>query len=101
MESDRPFRRGNSSVTGLNWLLVILLILVTAYLWKEKHRGHVNTNLHNPDAQDRPIVPRGDLAEDEKSTIALFKQAAPSVVHIMSLSVQRDPFSSDVFGIPQ
>jgi S1-C subfamily serine protease len=38
------------------------------------------------DAGMRPVVARGDLAEDEKSTIELFKRASPSVVYITTLS---------------
>jgi len=37
-------------------------------------------------ADDRPVTARGDLAEDEKSTIELFKRASPSVVYITTLS---------------
>ncbi len=37
-------------------------------------------------ADARPITARGDLAEDEKSTIELFKRASPSVVYITTLS---------------
>ncbi|MDL2717617.1 MAG: trypsin-like peptidase domain-containing protein [Acidobacteriota bacterium] len=37
-------------------------------------------------ADARPVVARGDLAEDEKSTIELFKRASPSVVYITTLS---------------
>jgi len=37
-------------------------------------------------ADSRPITARGDLAEDEKSTIELFKRASPSVVYITTLS---------------
>jgi S1-C subfamily serine protease len=99
---DRPLRPVQSPASGINWLLVILLILVAAFLWRDRGRFRgANSDLHDPDARERPIVPRGDLAEDEKTTIALFKQAAPSVVHITSLAVQRDPLSLDVFGIPQ
>ncbi|MGE5193101.1 MAG: S1C family serine protease [Deltaproteobacteria bacterium] len=96
----RPMR---APASGVNWLVVILLILVAAFLWRERggrFQG-ANSELHNPEAREPPVVPRGDLAEDEKSTIALFKQAAPSVVHITSLAVQRDPLSLDVLGIPQ
>jgi S1-C subfamily serine protease len=39
-----------------------------------------------PAAEPRPVLARGDLAEDEKATIALFKAASPSVVYITSLS---------------
>jgi len=37
-------------------------------------------------ADSRPVTARGDLAEDEKSTIELFKRASPSVVYITTLS---------------
>jgi S1-C subfamily serine protease len=39
-----------------------------------------------PAAEPRVVVARGELAEDEKSTIALFKAASPSVVYITTLS---------------
>jgi S1-C subfamily serine protease len=90
---DRPFRPTRAPASGINWLLIILLILVVALLWRERGGKAFS-------ARPQPIVPRGDLAEDEKSTIALFKQAAPSVVHITNLAVQRD-LNMDVFGIPQ
>src|SRR5262245_42099744 len=100
---DRPLRPVPASVYAVNWLLVILLILLAAVPWRERggRIGGRESDLHNPEAREPPVVPRGDLAEDEKSTIALFKQAAPSVVHIMSLSVQRDPLRLDVLGIPK
>lgn len=44
------------------------------------------SRLHAPDAAPRAIVPRGDLAADEKATIDLFREASPSVVYITSLA---------------
>jgi S1-C subfamily serine protease len=52
-------------------------------------------------AQPRAVTARGDLATDEKSTIEIFRQAAPSVVHITTLAVQRDIFSFNILRIPQ
>jgi S1-C subfamily serine protease len=49
----------------------------------------------------RLVTPRGDLAEDEKATIALFQNASPSVVFITSLAVQQEMFSLNVQEIPQ
>ena len=90
---DRPFRPKRAPATGINWLIIILLILVTGLLWRERGgKAAVPRQV--------PVVARGDLAEDEKSTIALFKQAAPSVVHITNLAVRRD-LNMDIFGIPQ
>jgi S1-C subfamily serine protease len=37
-------------------------------------------------AEPRVVAARGDLAEDERSTIELFKRASPSVVYITTLS---------------
>ena len=47
-----------------------------------------------------PITPRGDLAEDEKATIALYRQTAPSVVHVTRINRRRDPFSLDIQQVP-
>jgi S1-C subfamily serine protease len=55
-----------------------------------------------PVASAAPLVtPRGDLAEGERSTIALFEAASPSVVYITNLAVRRDLLSLDSFEIPQ
>ena len=42
----------------------------------------------DPHASPRLVSARGDLADDEKSTISLFKSASPSVVHITSIIEQ-------------
>jgi S1-C subfamily serine protease len=49
----------------------------------------------------RPVAARGDLAADEMATVALFEQAAPSVVYITNLGVRRDLFGLNVLEIPQ
>jgi S1-C subfamily serine protease len=80
------------------WLILILVVLCALlvdrfWLW----RSHIL----NPEAEPRPVTPRGELAEEEKSTIAVFREASPSVVHITTLAVRQDIFSLDVFQIPQ
>jgi S1-C subfamily serine protease len=47
------------------------------------------------------VTPRGDLAEGEKSTIALFEAASPSVVYITNLAVRRDFLGFNATEIPQ
>jgi S1-C subfamily serine protease len=49
----------------------------------------------------RVVTARGDLAEDEKSTIALFKLVSPSVVHITTLAVRQNYLTLDLQQIPQ
>jgi S1-C subfamily serine protease len=41
------------------------------------------------------------LLPEEKSTIALFRQASPSVVNITSIAVQRDLFTLNLYQIPE
>jgi S1-C subfamily serine protease len=70
------------------WLVAILLIVFVAlYL---KLSGYWPQALLDPGAAPREITPRGDLAEDEKSTIALFKAVNGSVVHITTSAVVKD-----------
>ena len=52
-------------------------------------------------AQPRQITPRGDLAPQELATLRLFEQAAPSVVYITTLAVERDLFTMNAFEVPQ
>ncbi len=57
--------------------------------------------LWESDATLRPVAARGDLAEEEKATIALFRNSSPSVVHITNVAIRRDFFSMDVQRIRQ
>ncbi|MBL8115777.1 MAG: trypsin-like peptidase domain-containing protein, partial [Acidobacteria bacterium] len=52
------------------------------------------------DATPRAVAARGDLAADEKATIALFSEASPSVVYITSLA-RRSTGWFDVMEVPQ
>lgn len=99
--SERPNRPATSQGAGVSWLLIILLILVAGLLYRGQFMRPTMSALHNPAAEEKPVTPRGDLAEDEKSTIELFRQASPSVVHITNLAVQKDGLSLDAMGIPQ
>ncbi len=79
------------------WLAILCLILglmLAKDWWQERQASH----------RVREVTPRGDLAEDEKSTITLFQEASPSVVYITSLAVQRvrrDFFTFDLQKIPR
>lgn len=48
----------------------------------------------------RPITPRGDLAEEEKANIELFRSISPSVVYITTLQQRIDFGSRNVQEIP-
>jgi len=62
---------------------------------------HAQGQLRNPNAVPRTITPRGALNAEERATIALFRQASPSVVYITTLARQRDFFSLNIAEIAQ
>jgi S1-C subfamily serine protease len=64
--------------------VALLLVLVGALLFKLFDNVFVPGPDHDPHAAPRAVTARGDLAEDEKTTIALFRAASPSVVHVTS-----------------
>jgi S1-C subfamily serine protease len=91
MASERPRSASNGPSSGgtvNGWLVAILLIaFVALYL---KLSGYWPHSLYDPNAGPRDITPRGDLAEDEKSTIAIFKTDNASVVHITTSALGED-----------
>ena len=60
-----------------------------------------SASLNDPRAAPRAVAGRGELLADEKSTIALFRQASPSVVNITAIGVERDLFTLNLYQIPQ
>ncbi|MDH3347599.1 MAG: trypsin-like peptidase domain-containing protein [Desulfobulbaceae bacterium] len=58
-------------------------------------------NVTDPSATSRVVDARGSLAEDEKTTIDVFRNSAPSVVYITSIALRRNLFSLNVSEIPQ
>ena len=81
-----------------HWVLLIVLLALCVLLVVRlvPHNRGVD-----PDAQPRAIMPRGALADDEQTTIEIFRQASKSVVHITTSGLRRDLFSLDVFKVPQ
>jgi S1-C subfamily serine protease len=52
-------------------------------------------------AEPRTVTPRGDLAEDERSTIALFEQARGSVVFIGTTERVVNPWTRNALQVPR
>ncbi len=75
------------------------LAVVALFFAKESWLG--GAALNDPKAAPRAVAPRGELRAEEKSTIALFKQASPAVVNITTLGVERDMFTLNQYQIPQ
>jgi len=78
-------------------LAILVLILVGLWLLFQP----IQNRLFRPVAEPRAVTARGDLAEDEKNTIELFKNISPSVVYITTIAVRRNMFSLNAVEIPQ
>ena len=90
---DRPSR---SSLHWQRWLLVLALVILVWFV-----SSRYSTEIRNSNAAPRAIMPRGDLAADERATIELFRQTSPSVVYITTVTLRRDIFNLNLFEIPQ
>jgi len=92
-----PPQRGVGPGSGscLGGILLVLLALLGGYLAARLLQHGT------PAAAPRAVTPRGDLADDEKATIQIFKQTNPSVVFITTMTERVDLRTRDVFEIPQ
>jgi S1-C subfamily serine protease len=79
----------------LPWVLLLGLV---GWMALQRQRAQ-HEPLHDPTAEARPVMARGDLAEDEKSTIELYRQANPSVVFVENRETGRNRFSLDPMEI--
>ncbi len=76
---------------------VILIVVLVAFWWLfvKPDQGRFDF-----DAVPRAVTARGDLAEDEKNTIELFRITSISVVYITTTEVRRNFFSLNIYEIP-
>ncbi len=95
--SDDPQRSAYESVR--RWRLWALGLLLLALVWLLVNR--FDFDVYDPDAVPRAITPRGELAQDEQTTIELFRNASPSVVYITTVALRTDRYSLNMFEIPQ
>ena len=80
-----------------SWLWLACLLLGLVWTLGSRAQGQVR----NPNAVPRAVTPREALKPEERATIALFRQASPSVVFITTLARQRDLFSLNMSELPQ
>jgi S1-C subfamily serine protease len=81
------------------WPLLLVLAVGAVLVWRFWPRTPGDGL--DPNAAPRPITPRGDLAEFEKTTVDIFRQASPSVVHITNLTVRPDRYHLNLFEVPK
>ncbi len=100
--SRRPQRPSASPwLTPLVTILTLFgLVIVGMLLWTE-YKAHRQAQENSIYAQPRDITPRGDLSDIEKTNIAIYKKAKPSVVHITSLGIERDIWNRNVQEVPE
>ena len=55
-----------------------------------------------PEGKPRVVAPSSaELGADERATMAVFERATKSVVFIANTAIQRDPWSFNLFVVPQ
>lgn len=91
-------QRGRNTYLSYLWVALLCLGLMVVLLWQFWVQGASPLESR---AVPRPVAPRADLSTEEKATIALFRRASPSVVHITTLTVTRDIFSLNLLQIPE
>jgi len=95
MYDSAPGRRSRWSTSQILLLLAIFLLMgYEVARWTSPW-------FRRPATDVRPVTARGDLADDEKSTIALFKHAGPSVAYITTLTQMRSIWTGVVTEVPQ
>jgi len=80
----------------LFWLVLILAGLAGGLLYRQ-----VVEVFRTSSVEPRAITPRGSLSEQEQTTIAIFKEASPSVVYITNVAVRTDRLGLNVQEIPR
>jgi len=80
-------------------LLLLLVGLVLMAAWQSIPL--IQAELLASRAEPRVVTPRGNLAEDERSTIALFEQARDSVVFIATTERVLNPWTRNALQVPR
>jgi S1-C subfamily serine protease len=97
MSTPPPVRNNQAErLTRLVWLLVVVNVISLLAISYLLHRGHGDIG-----PTSRVVEPRGDLADDEKATIAVYNNVRPSVVHITTLVQQRDIYNLRADLVPE
>lgn len=87
----------DSRISVSSLLLLLAIFLLLGYQLSKWTAGL----FRSPAVEERAVTARGDLAEDEKTTIALFKNASPSVAYITTIAEQLDLGTLNVLEVPK
>jgi S1-C subfamily serine protease len=100
---ERPYPRPKQRRVWPTLLILLAAAVLGVLLIEWRTGGRLFGRRANlgPGESPRPVVARGELAEDEKATIDIYKENAPSVVNITNLAARRSPFTLDVQQVPR
>jgi S1-C subfamily serine protease len=82
------------------WLLVMLMLACGGVVGYYVARTIFNRENATVGAEARPVAPRGDLSEIEKTNIKIFQNTNPSVVFINTVT-ERTDFYGDTTQMPE
>ena len=88
------------SNAGPVWLMALVMLACGAVAGWMISRHMFNRENATVGAEPRPVTPRGDLMELEKTNIRIFQNASPSVVFINTVTEQTDLFG-DTTQVPE
>src|SRR5579859_3625545 len=96
-----PLRRPAARKSARSvWLLVLVMLACGAVVGYCVSRAVFNHENATVGAETRPITPRGDLSEIEKTNIKIFQNTNPSVVFINTVT-ERTDFNGDTQQVPE
>ncbi len=99
MYEDLPRQAPTSDRFVQRWLFITACAAALMLLWH--FLPTIESTLAPRQAAERTVTPRGELAADERSTIALFEQSRDSVVFISTAQLVRDAWTRNVFSVPR
>src|SRR5262249_7046636 len=90
------------SMLGPILVLVGLLAAVAGGIWLwHEYRAHKEDAERSLYGQPREVTPRASLTDLEKTNIAIYEKAKPSVAHITTLSIQEDIYHLNAQEVPE
>jgi len=78
------------------WFYIGLIISLGILIWPR-----ISDVFFQWNAEPRVITARGNLADDEQTTINIFKRASPSVVYITTLARYENPWTRNIYEVPK
>ncbi len=85
---------GRGALSAFGQMAAIVLAIIGAWSVAEEILYRVRAW----DAEPQPVLARGDLAEFERTAVALFEAAAPSVAYIFAVQRSLSPFGGAAQG---